>query len=166
MICNCLTRAPVDLALALFRTRLCRTPTYSLRVHRSPSPPSPASAVGPRRGPARQADTRRASTFARLRTLRCFGVAPADKSNLASLRALQPSGGRSDHTLCLHALSSFQRTEPRPLLRQRLPDCPADDDQFSRLQGNLLRLLPHSLDVNTKLHAVASWMAEVRGAEG
>jgi hypothetical protein len=38
---NLLTRAPVDLALALFRTRLCRAPTYSSRVHRSSSPPSP-----------------------------------------------------------------------------------------------------------------------------
>jgi len=94
---NSLTRAPVDLALALFRTvvQLRLIPFgFTGTVVRPPSPALHLTVLRRGYGETRQADTRRV----RLRL----------PSHLTALRR-----DFGETSLCLHALSSFQRTGAR-----------------------------------------------------
>ena len=99
---NLLTRAPVDLALALFCT-VEAAPAYSFRVHRS------------RRLPRRRTEVRRRE----------------DKLTLDGSASTTSRSLRRDISLCLHALSSFQRTGYARRVRSRgAPPRPATRTVF------------------------------------
>jgi hypothetical protein len=108
---NPITRAPVDLALALFRTDYVRLRPLT-------------------RASARQADTRRAAPA------RTPHGSRTEQGPAARPDAHAPTG-HTGLSLCLHALSSFQRTD-----RQATLACTRSHSHGFRrqLQGNLLRL--------------------------
>ena len=132
-----LTRAPVDLALALFRTVFCQaTPAYTPPPHRGASFTGTASLAS-----RRKKLTLDGSSFP-------TGVGNELDLDSPIPRAVKPSGGRSKPLLCLHALSSFQRTgfafahADTCFCIGGAPAYPHRAAVTVRFLGNLLRLLP------------------------
>jgi hypothetical protein len=108
---NSITRSPVDLALALFRTVFLSSDSWLLpfRVF-CQNRRLPPSAFAPCGAAARLRPDRLTLDGSAVASPSHEDSAMADGRDSPILRAVTPSGGRSRPLLCLHALSSFQRT--------------------------------------------------------